>query len=212
MNQILEGKKLLIVDDEPDILDTLSEFLDMCAIDKATDFESAKHLLLNSPYDAAILDIMGVNGYDLLNLAKVRKIPALMLTAHALSPEHLEKSIGGGAYCYLPKDEIVNIAEHLCDVLTAKKENSISSHIWFDKLGPYFEKKWDQTGSSTGGNPCAHCLWCIQRMSWWKFLNNVSLQLADDIRFNQFGLACTTRAIWFLHDELQNNHHPLLGP
>jgi len=48
---------------------------------------------------------MGVNGYDLLNLSKVKGIHALMLTAHALSPEHLEKSIGGGACCYLPKEE-----------------------------------------------------------------------------------------------------------
>ena len=48
MNQVLVGKKILIVDDEPDILDSLSEFLDMCTVDKATDFESAKHLLLNT--------------------------------------------------------------------------------------------------------------------------------------------------------------------
>ena len=142
MNQILIGKKLLIVDDEPDILDTLGEFLDMCAVEKATDFESARHLLLNNLYDAVILDIMGVSGYELLALAKARKIPALMLTAHALSPDHLEKSIAGGACCYLPKDEIIHIAEHLCDVLLAEKENRFSAHVWFDKLGPYFEKKW----------------------------------------------------------------------
>ena len=29
-NSILEGKKVLIVDDEPDVLKTLEEILDMC--------------------------------------------------------------------------------------------------------------------------------------------------------------------------------------
>ena len=142
MNRQLFGKKILAVDDEPDILDSLMEILDMCAVETATDFESAKRLLINNHYDAPILDIMGVNGYDLLNLVKVKGIPALMLTAHALSPEHLEKSIGGGAYCYLPKEKMIDIAEHLCDVLTAKEQTSGASRVWFDKLAPCFERKW----------------------------------------------------------------------
>jgi len=142
MNQVLTGKKVLAVDDEPDILETLFEILDMCEVETATDFESAKRMLVNNKYDAAILDIMGVKGYDLLNLAKVRGIPSLMLTAHALSPDHLEKSIGGGACCYLPKEEMVNIAEHLCDALMAKAVNSKTPHKWFEKLGPCFDRKW----------------------------------------------------------------------
>ena len=43
---LLEGKKVLIVDDEPDILETLEELLDMCEISKATNFHEAKELLL----------------------------------------------------------------------------------------------------------------------------------------------------------------------
>ena len=39
---ILKDKKILIVDDEPDILETLVELLDMCLIDSAPDFETAK--------------------------------------------------------------------------------------------------------------------------------------------------------------------------
>ncbi len=142
MNYSLVGKKILAVDDELDILETLTEILDICDVDTASDFESAKKMLINNHYDAAILDIMGVNGYDLLNLAKVKSIPALMLTAHALSPEHLEKSIGGGACCYLPKEEMVNIADHLCGVLMAKALNSQKPYEWFERLEPCFERKW----------------------------------------------------------------------
>ena len=142
MNHVLMGKKILAVDDEADILDTLLEILDMCEVETAADFETAKRLLINNNYDATILDIMGVNGYDLLNLAKAKGIPAMMLTAHALSPDHLEKSIGDGACCYLPKEEIVNIAEHICDVLMAKAVNSKMPHKWFAKLNPCFERLW----------------------------------------------------------------------
>ncbi len=142
MKRMLVGKKILAVDDEPDILETLMESLDGCAVETATDFESARRLLLHNEYDAAILDIMGVNGHDLLNLAKAKGIPALMLTAHALSPEHLEKSIGNGAWCYLPKEKMVDIAEHLGDVLMAKEKNSAAPPIWFDKLAPCFERNW----------------------------------------------------------------------
>lgn len=142
MSEMLMGKKVLAVDDEIDILETLSEMLDMCEVETAADFETARRLIINNQYDAAILDIMGVQGYELLNLAKVKGIPALMLTAHALSPEHLEKSVGNGACSYLPKEEMVNIAEHLCDVLMAKAVNSKKPHKWFEKLAPCFERKW----------------------------------------------------------------------
>ena len=41
-NSLLEGKKILIVDDEPDVLDVLEEMLDMCEVVKASSFEEAK--------------------------------------------------------------------------------------------------------------------------------------------------------------------------
>ena len=94
---ILEGKRLLIVDDEPDVLATLSELLNMCQIDAALNFDVAEQFLNANTYDAAILDIMGVRGYDLLSVANQKGIPALMFTAHALNPDDFVKSIEGGA-------------------------------------------------------------------------------------------------------------------
>ena len=74
-DDILKGKKILVVDDEPDILETLEELLDQCDIETAANFESAAALLAAKDYDAAILDIMGVKGFDLLEIAIERKIP-----------------------------------------------------------------------------------------------------------------------------------------
>jgi DNA-binding NtrC family response regulator len=142
MTETLKGKKILIVDDEPDILEALSELLDMCEIDYARNFETAEKLLDENSYDAAILDIMGVNGYDLLELATERDLPALMLTAHAFSPDHLVKSIKKGAFSYIPKVEMVDIAIYLDDIIQAKLEDNRKSQIWFRKLKPIFDKKF----------------------------------------------------------------------
>ena len=92
-SRLLEGKKILLVDDEPDILEALEELLSMCDIEKASTFEEAKKLLESKDFDIAILDIMGVDGYGLLEIAKGQKITPVMLTAHAFSPDHLVRSI-----------------------------------------------------------------------------------------------------------------------
>ena len=69
------------------------EKYDMCAIETAADYEKARELLSKNTYNAAILDIMGVGGYELLEITTAKGIPTLMLTAHALSPDNLVKSI-----------------------------------------------------------------------------------------------------------------------
>jgi CheY-like chemotaxis protein len=104
---MIKGKQVLIVDDEPDILESLEDELEVCKISKAATFEAAKEMLEAQQYDAAILDIMGVRGYDLLQIAIRRGIPAIMLTAHALAAEDFIKSMKTGAYAYVPKDEVV---------------------------------------------------------------------------------------------------------
>ena len=63
------------------------------SISRAQTFDEAWDLLGTKFYDLAILDIMGVSGYDILEMAKEKEVPTLMLTAHALTPEHLKKSI-----------------------------------------------------------------------------------------------------------------------
>ena len=95
--KVIVGKHILIVDDEKDVLDLLVELLDMCRLDTASTFDDAKKLLEENEYDIAVLDIMGVDGYELLKIANSRNIPAVMLTAHALSSDHLKRSAEEGA-------------------------------------------------------------------------------------------------------------------
>ena len=139
---ILNGKKILAVDDEVDVLDTLKDLLPMCEIDTATSYEQAWQALGNNYYDVAILDIMGVDGYRLLELANDRGIAAIMLTAHAISPENIKKSFHGGAALYLPKDEMINISVHITDVIEAKAAGRSTWANWLDRLGAFFTARF----------------------------------------------------------------------
>jgi DNA-binding response OmpR family regulator len=76
----ISGKRVLIVDDEEDVLDSLSTLLDMCKVDTALTFQEGKRLLEESVYDIAILDIMGVQGFELLEIAIRRNVPPASTT------------------------------------------------------------------------------------------------------------------------------------
>jgi CheY-like chemotaxis protein len=143
MSVTLEGKRVLAVDDEPDILETLEDLLPMCQLVTASTYEEAKELLLSREFDIAILDIMGVGGYKLLDITREKGIPAVMLTAHALTPGSIVKSFKEGADSYIPKEEMSNIDKFLIDVLTARKEGKNPWKQWEDELpGSYFEKRF----------------------------------------------------------------------
>ena len=139
---INKKETILIVDDEPDILETLKELLDMCIIDTAPNFETARKFLKNGTYDAAILDIMGVDGYKLLELTNKKGIPTIMLTAHALSADNLVKSLKGGARSYLPKDQMADIGDYLVEVIQAGQKRAGTSRKWLDRMMPVFTKKF----------------------------------------------------------------------
>jgi CheY-like chemotaxis protein len=141
-SSVLKGKRLLAVDDEPDILEVLEEELAKYEVklDKASSFEGGIQRLTSYTYDVVILDIMGVRGFELLEFAVLKKLPVVMLTAHALSVEALQKSIDLGARAYVPKDEIDRIAPFLEDVLTLSYESAWLS--LFKRLGSFFGKRF----------------------------------------------------------------------
>lgn len=141
-NDLLKGKRILLVDDEPDVLDSLADLLPMCETVKAFNFNAAKDYLESEYFDLAILDIMGVEGYQLLEIANQRQVTAVMLTAHALSPENFVKSYKEGAASYLPKEEMINIASFLNDVIEAKQQGKSPWGRWYERMGSFFEKRF----------------------------------------------------------------------
>lgn len=143
---ILTDKKILIVDDEPDVLDTLEDLLTMCDVTRAGNFDEAEELLAGQTFDMAVLDIMGVSGYELLEIAVAHDLPAVMLTAHALTPENIVKSHKKGAAYFLPKEKMTDIASFLADVFEARARGENTWDRWTERLAEYCEKtfgaKW----------------------------------------------------------------------
>ena len=142
---ILDGKRILAVDDEPDILRILEEEIfaicPNCRLDKATAYETAAKMLESTDFDVVILDIMGVRGFDLLEVAVKKKLRVAMLTAHALSPEALKKSVELGARAYLPKEKLGEIVPFLEDVLTY--EYVPGWKRLYEKLKGFFDSKFE---------------------------------------------------------------------
>ena len=139
---ILKGKHILAVDDEEDILETIIDILDESVIDSARDYESASNKIKAGKYDLVILDIMGVDGLQLLEESVERGIPTVMLTAHAVNPETLMESIQKGAISYLPKEKLSELDDLLNAILGAFNRNEPPWKLLFEKLGDYFEKRF----------------------------------------------------------------------
>lgn len=142
MKDRITGKRVLIVDDEPDVLNALAELLPMCVVTKASTFEEARDYLEKQIFDIAILDIMGVNGYELLELAIKKNVIALMVTAHALSPEHTVTSFRKGAAFFVPKEKMGSIEMFLNDVLEAKEKGHNLWGRWLERLDGYYVKRF----------------------------------------------------------------------
>jgi DNA-binding response OmpR family regulator len=142
---ILDGKRVLAVDDEPDVLTVLEEEImeacPNCKFDKATSYESAVKMLESNNYDVVILDIMGVRGFDLLDLAVKRNLKVAMLTAHALSPEALKRSFEMMARAYLPKEKLGEVVPFLEDVL--KYDYKTGWKRLFEKLHGFFTERFE---------------------------------------------------------------------
>jgi DNA-binding NtrC family response regulator len=148
---ILNGKSILAVDDELDILTVLEEEIlhacSNCKFEKATTFEEASKKLAADFYNLLILDIMGVRGFDLLERAVLQKIPVLMLTAHALTPGALKRSIEMGARAYLPKEKLGEVVPFLEDVLTYEYLSGWKRLL--TKMEEFFNTRWGEDWKKT---------------------------------------------------------------
>ena len=144
---ILNGRLILAVDDEPDVLEVLEDeilgYAPTCKIEKVTTYQEASKKLESQNYDVVILDIMGVKGFDLLEQSVKHNFRTAMLTAHSLNPESLKRSIEMGACAYLPKEKLGEIVPFLEDIL----ESADGSTVWgrlMNALEGYFAGRWGE--------------------------------------------------------------------
>lgn len=141
---LLKNMRILAVDDEQDVLETIEDILGEALVDRAGDYASASEKIKKNRYDLAILDIMGVDGLTLLEEAVAQNIPAIMLTAHAINPETLMASIRKGAISYLPKETLADLDRTIEALLAAHRRGDPPWKLLFDKLGGYFDERFGQ--------------------------------------------------------------------
>jgi DNA-binding response OmpR family regulator len=122
--------KVLVVDDEPDILETLEYSLALHGVDVATACDGLEALeqAKRQPPDFMILDVMlpGCNGYEVSRLLKewmdtdpsATRFPIMLLTARKVDTEERERFIAtwsrADASIYKPfqtRDVIASIEE-----------------------------------------------------------------------------------------------------
>ena len=99
--------RLLIVEDEPDLLASLAQALreEGYAVDTADNGDDGLFNAEGTEYDAILLDVMlpGLDGWEILKrLRKTRKTPVLMLTARDQTRDRV-KGLDAGADDYVVK-------------------------------------------------------------------------------------------------------------
>ncbi len=147
-DSIIKDKKILAVDDEPDVLDVIKELLFDSRLTTAADYHSARALIEHEDFDLVILDIMGVNGFELLESCSRRGLPAAMLTARSTDVRSLNRSLKLGAVSFLPKEELASLREIVAEILEGLAQGKSHWKKLFQRLGPLFREKfgivWDQ--------------------------------------------------------------------
>ena len=99
--------RILIVEDEPDLLRSLAQALreEGYAVDTASDGEDGSFKAESYDYDAIVLDVMlpKLDGWEILRrLRKIKKTPVLMLTARDQSRDRV-RGLDTGADDYVVK-------------------------------------------------------------------------------------------------------------
>ena len=134
--------RILVVDDDPDICDNLSDILSDLGyqVDTAHDGPAALELVSRQPYDVALLDLKmpGMDGVTLYREIKKQRagIVSLMVTAFA-GPATAEEALSAGAWKVLAKpvdfSKLLHLVEEALDqplVLVVDDDRDLCENLW----------------------------------------------------------------------------------
>ena len=92
-------------------------------------------------FDLVILDIMGVDGFELLKACRGRHLPAAMLTARLIDVESINRAIREGAVSFLPKEELPRLPDLVVEILSELEHGRTHWAKLFERLGSFFKNK-----------------------------------------------------------------------
>ena len=139
VNDTKAAKRILVVDDEPDIRLSLTTLLEAHGYEteEAEDGQAALDKLNSADYDLMVLDMMmpNVDGYGVLEQMAPRTradMPIIVLTAKNQDDDIL-KGYNLGATYYVTKPyenaTVLNIARYLIGDLTAEQRRNLERHL-----------------------------------------------------------------------------------
>jgi hypothetical protein len=118
---VLMGRRILAVDDKPDVLTVLrkeiSESCPECRFETATTYQEAIEKIMSWTYDAVILNGMGTRDFDLLEWVLVRKFPVAILTTPSVNLKTLNHVNKKATRFYLPIEKLSEIVPFLEEVI-----------------------------------------------------------------------------------------------
>lgn len=150
-NSFLKDKRILVVSDEWDVIETIHDVLTGTALDVTGDRENAAEYIVSNRYDFAILDIMKDYGIQLLEKCVKQDIPAIILISAAAPGDFLMEAIKKGAVSYLVKKHLDELKPLILQLISSKNMGNPAWKLMFNKLkdinnGDFWtssEKKWD---------------------------------------------------------------------
>ncbi len=120
------GKRILAVDDDPDLLEVLEEEIlaahPNLKVEKAVTFPQAVEKITWVNYDAVILDITSGYGFKLLQLAQSRHLHVGLLTTYPVLPGHPRLSTQMAARAFLSKDRLGDVVSFLDKIMDGKTD------------------------------------------------------------------------------------------
>ncbi len=114
---ILEGKRILVVDSEPEMRDSVAAVLSASEVVTVGKLDEARPLICREFFDLVILDTVSANGCGLLDVCQAKKVPAAMLTAREVEVRRLNTAMKLGAMSFFPRDELSRLPETVADLL-----------------------------------------------------------------------------------------------
>ncbi len=120
----LNGKRILIVDEDPDLLEVLEEeiiasYPDL-NVEKVLTFHQAVEKIIHIKYDAVILDIMSGYAFELLQLALSRHLRVGLLTTYPFFPEHPRLPTQMAVRAFLSKEKLGEVVPFLEKIMDGK--------------------------------------------------------------------------------------------
>ena len=110
LSSILEGQKILVVDDEPDNLEVVAVLLQMCDADVLVAFNGQEGLEIAREalpkFIICDLSMPVMSGWEMIHILKndpvTKDIPVIALTAHAMTGDK-KRALAAGFHNYLSK-------------------------------------------------------------------------------------------------------------